>query len=69
MSEITKDQWTDWKNHPVTIEFLKKIKDVREYGIAELGSGVHAENMSRTYLSIGSINALNKILEADYLEG
>lgn len=69
MSEITKDQWTDWKNHPVTLEFLKKIKDIREYGIAELGSGVHADSPANTYLRIGAINALNKILEADYLEG
>mgnify|MGYP001583458199 CR=1 FL=1 len=69
MSEITKDQWGDWKNHPVTIEFIKKMESLRNDGVLELGSGVYAQDTGRTYLVIGAINALTRIIEADYLEG
>ena len=68
MEYVTKDQWADWKEHPVTKRFMDELLQLREYGFEELGSGVHAGDVARTYLVIGSINAIGKIMSVDFIE-
>jgi hypothetical protein len=65
---VTKEDYGMWKLNPVTQQFMREIKTLVEDGIAELGSGQHTEDMGRTYLCIGKINALNSILKLDFVE-
>ena len=56
---ISKEQWIDWKRHPVTMYFLQAISDKREQikeGIAEGQSGM---NLNR---DIGRAQGLKDVL-------
>lgn len=68
MEPVTKEDWAMWKDHKVTQVFFQKLAELREYGIKELGSGVHTDDVARTYLCIGKVNAINAILESDFQE-
>lgn len=67
---VTKEQWIDWKRHPVTQYFLSAINDKREMikeGIAEGQAGL---NINR---DIGRAQGLKDVIryalvEFDYTE-
>lgn len=59
---VSKDQWVDWKNHPVTQEYLKRILGSRESikeGIAEGQS----EDNEHLYIQIGRAQGMKDCFE------
>ncbi len=65
---VTKEDYGLWKLNPVTQAFRREVAKLVDEGIQELGSGLHAQDLGRTYLCIGKINALNSILKLDFVE-
>lgn len=59
---ITKDQWVDWKQHPVTIEFLKAIYRTRE-GLKEGIAEGQAESDKEMYLAVGRTQGIKDCFE------
>lgn len=68
MIHVTPDEWATWRNNPVTRAFLNVVHEMREEGIAELTSGIHSEDVGKTHLVIGKINAMNSVLNVDFVE-
>lgn len=68
MQNLTKTEWHDWKKHPVTAEFFKKVNEAREELFQRLASFQFTENDRQQNQVIGMINSLTKILDADYEE-
>ena len=44
---VTKSQWADWKNHPVTSELMDELKATMENYVAELVQDVKDRNFDR----------------------
>lgn len=65
---VSKDDYGMWKLNPVTQSFMKEVRTLINDGIQELGAGQHSQDMGKTYLCIGKINALNSILNLDFIE-
>lgn len=65
---VTKEDYGLWKLNPVTQAFMREIRNLVSDGINELGSGQHSLDNGKTYLCIGKINALNSILNLDFIE-
>lgn len=62
MHYITKEEWADWRNHPVTQKFFSNLHQEREDALEHLAAGAFAEDHGRQNIFIGLINALTKIL-------
>lgn len=68
MIHVTPDEWATWRNNPVTRAFMNVVLEMREEGINELVSGVHSEDVGKTHLVIGKVNAFNSVLNVEFVE-
>lgn len=67
-SQISKQEWADWRSHPVTVEFFKQIEELREDNLQSLANGIFSEEPGKQSILIGKVNALTKILEVKHGE-
>lgn len=65
---MDREEWAIWRDSPATKLVFKQLRMVREEGIKELASGVHANDVGRFNLIVGKINALTSIITGDILE-
>lgn len=66
-NEITKDQWADWRDHPVTKAFIEAIKIRREEHIHALE--LFSESQHKLTVMIGRISGLTEVLDTSFEEG
>lgn len=59
---ITKSQFLDWKNHPVTQEFFSDVREARDSKEEELYNGHNVENHALMAQSVGLLRAYESIL-------
>jgi len=71
---ITGEQFTEWKDHPVTREVYKAIKEAKEDLGGQLGQGVFLslDSVDASALNhakiVGQVHGLNQLLELDFDE-
>jgi hypothetical protein len=65
---ISKEEWHDWKEHPVTDEFFKVLIAAREEALEQLAHGVYSETPGKQSILIGAVNAFTKILQTEFME-
>lgn len=65
---LSKEEWADWRDHPVTIEFFKTVHQHREEALQKLAYGLYSEEPGKQSILVGSINAFSKILEVEFAE-
>jgi hypothetical protein len=65
---VSKDEWHDWKEHPVTQEFFRAVRNEREEFLMRLAHGQFSEEPGKQNLVVGAINFATKILETDFVE-
>ena len=65
---MDREEFGLWKLHPGTEVFMAHIQKLIGDGITELASGVYSQDIGKTYLAIGKLNAYKSIIEADFLE-
>jgi len=68
---ITKEQFSEWKTHPVTIEIYKEVKSAKQNLVLMLSEGatigVTAEDThGLTNKIVGQIDGLNQLLNLTY---
>ena len=68
---ITKEQFSEWKTHPVTIEIYKEVKSAKQNLVSMLSAGAtigqtDEETHGMTNRVIGQINGLNQLLNLTY---
>ena len=68
---ITKEDFLDWKAHPVTIEIYKEIKQMKENLMNSLSDGLtlgHRSDVTHglTNKIVGQITGLNQLLNITY---
>jgi len=68
---ITKEQFSEWKTHPVTIEVYKEVKSAKQNLVLMLSEGatigVTAEDThGLTNKIVGQIDGLNQLLNLTY---
>jgi hypothetical protein len=68
MQNVTKTEWHDWKQHPVTREFFKSVSNAREELLESLASFQFVDSEAKQNQVIGLVGALTKIIQADYEE-
>ena len=71
MSDITKEEFAEWKSHPVTIEIYKELKEIKKSLEESLGKGdticyTAEETHGTTNRVVGQITGLNQLLELTY---
>ena len=66
--ELSKEEFQDWKDHPVTLKFFRVMAEVREDALQALANGVYADEPGKQNILIGKINALTKVLETKFGE-
>jgi hypothetical protein len=67
-AEITKSEWSQWREHPVSKLFFKTISEKREEAIKVLAYGTNSGSTSKTNILVGAINAYTHILDAEFEE-
>lgn len=65
---ITKEEWLEWKDHPITELFFRTVQELREDSLQLLANGTFAEEPGKQNVMIGKINALTKVLETTFGE-
>lgn len=68
MFSITKEEWSDWRSHPVTEKFFSNLSKEREEALEYLAAGAFSQDPGRQNIFIGLINALTKILNHSFEE-
>jgi len=68
---ITKEQFSEWKAHPVTIEIYKEVERAKQSLVFMLSKGTTIgqtaeETHGMTNRVIGQINGLNQLLNLTY---
>jgi len=68
---ITKEQFSEWKAHPVTIEIYKEVERAKQSLVSMLSKGATIgqtaeETHGMTNRVIGQINGLNQLLNLTY---
>ena len=71
--EITKEQFAEWKEHPVTKEVFDKIKETKDALVEKLAEGqTVAQNADvtrgLTNKVIGQIEGLNQLLNIEFVD-
>lgn len=64
---VSKADWLQWKEDPVTRKFFEMISERREDAIQYLAFG-GASTMSKKDITVGAINAYTHILAVSYEE-
>jgi hypothetical protein len=65
---LTKEEWRDWQEHPVTGVFMGLVKQLREDTLQALANGLYADDLGKQSIAIGKVNALTKVLETTFEE-
>jgi len=63
---MTKVEFLDWKEHPVTAEMYKAFMEVRDSIKEDLATGSTLGNESETARRVGMIEGLDFFLNAGY---
>ena len=68
---ITKEQFSEWKAHPVTIEVYKEVVQAKQGLVSKLSEGATIAQTAEathgmTNRVIGQINGLNQLLNLTY---
>ena len=68
---MTPEAFSEWKNHPVTMEIFKELEKTREAKISDLANGLTlcttaGETHGSTARMIGSIEGINQILNISF---
>ena len=71
--DITKEQFGEWKEHPITKEIFKEIEILKKGLLEQLGTGSTigydaAETHGRTSKVVGQIDGLNQLLNIDFAD-
>lgn len=66
--ELTKEEWIQWREHPVTRRVFDLIANRREEAIQYLAYGGSANSMSKQNITVGAINAYTHILSMRFEE-
>jgi hypothetical protein len=64
---IEKEQWSDWKEHPCTLELIKILREIREEGYEEASYGSQDDNLIQLGIKLGKINALTGIINFRFI--
>ncbi len=64
--KITKGEWRDWMDHPVTKVYFDTLRSDREEALRRLAAGMFADEPGKQSVVIGMIGAMTKILDADF---
>ena len=67
MLELTKEQWEEWRSHPITEYFFEKIKERREEEIERLSFGTYLESKKQD-IALGAVGAYTHIMNAEFGE-
>lgn len=67
MQELTREDWVQWLESPVTKSFFNMIAERREETIAQLAYG-NITSSSRKDIAVGAINAYTHILGVRFEE-
>ena len=65
---MNKEQFEEWKSHPVTVEVLKEVDNLRDDLKEALASGTTLGDEVLTARMVGNIEGLNQILNIEYEE-
>ena len=70
---MDKEQFHGWKNHPVTVEIMAKLEELKQSLTSDLASGhtlatTADETALLTARIVGKIEGLTQILGLDYIE-
>ena len=73
MSEITAEQFAEWKVDPVTKEVFKQVKEAKDALIEKLAEGqtlAHNADVTHGLTSkiIGQIEGLNQLLNIEFVD-
>lgn len=68
MASVTRQEWADWRDHPITSEFFKQLAKEREEALRRLAAGQFSEEPGRQALMVGMISAFTKILDVEFAE-
>lgn len=68
---LTKEQFAEWREHPVTKEVFAKIRELKQESIEKLVAGQTLANAADvthglTSRLIGEISGLNQLLELEF---
>jgi len=64
---IEREQWADWKEHPVTQEMIKILRELREFGFDEVAYGADDDELVRLGIKLGKLNALTAIINFTFI--
>lgn len=65
MSEVTKEEWDDWKNHPVTKEFFNALREQREAVAEQLTGGRFLGTGQTQDLAVMEVKVYDDILSLE----
>lgn len=63
---ISRSEWADWREHPVTKEFMKLVRDQISEGVTILGKGGFHDAPNLQNQLIGKIGAFQRVLEVTH---
>lgn len=63
MAQVTRDEWRDWFEHPVTLVYFNEVSEAREEALQRMAAGLFSEEPGKQNILVGMVNALTKILD------
>jgi hypothetical protein len=64
----SRDQWANWKDHPVTQAMIKILSEQREMGLEEISMGADDADLLRYGIKVGKINAFTGIINFGFIQ-
>ena len=64
---IEKEQWADWKEHPCTLEMVRLLKELREFGFDEISFGAEDNELLRLGVKLGKLNCLTGVINFTFI--
>lgn len=68
MKRVSKDEWANWREFPITQAFFDVLHRRREEALQVLSHAVHSEEQGKQQILIGMIGELTKILDVSFVE-
>lgn len=65
LEQISKEEWNNWREHPITEHFFQMLKDRREDLIEMLAYG-NIESPKKQDITLGAVGAYTHILNVNY---
>lgn len=66
MTEVSKEEWDEWKQHPVTKEFFDKIKEEREGIAKQVLDGAFIGNSQEQDRRVIAVGVYDSILNTEF---